>query len=61
MAKLYRAVLTTLLVTLAATALAAGTLRLAITQDEGTLTPYTYQTGYPGYELMALMRPALPA
>ncbi|MBX3143954.1 MAG: ABC transporter substrate-binding protein [Trueperaceae bacterium] len=55
MAKLYRAVLTTLLVTLAATALAAGTLRLAITQDEGTLTPYTYQTGYPGYELMALI------
>lgn len=31
------------------------TLRLAITQDEGTLTPYTYQTGYPGYELMTLI------
>ncbi len=30
-------------------------LRLAITQDEGTLTPYTYQTGYPGYELMTLI------
>jgi len=32
-----------------------GTLRMAITQDEGTLTPYTYQTGYPGYELMTLI------
>lgn len=31
------------------------TLRLAITQDEGTLTPYSYQTGYPGYELMTLI------
>jgi peptide/nickel transport system substrate-binding protein len=35
--------------------LAAGTIRIAITQDEGTLTPYTYQTGYPGYELMTLV------
>ncbi len=33
----------------------SGTLRMAITQDEGTLTPYTYQTGYPGYELMTLI------
>lgn len=32
-----------------------ATLRMAITQDEGTLTPYTYQTGYPGYELMTLV------
>ena len=31
------------------------TVRVAITQDEGTLTPYTYQTGYPGYELMTLV------
>ncbi len=31
------------------------TLRMAITQDEGTLTPYSYQTGYPGYELMTLI------
>jgi len=30
-------------------------MRMAITQDEGTLTPYTYQTGYPGYELMTLI------
>ena len=30
-------------------------LRLAITQDEGTLNPFTYQTGYPGYELMTLI------
>ncbi len=39
----------------AATASAAGTLRMAITVDEGTLTPYTYQSGYPGYELMTLI------
>ena len=31
------------------------TLRLAITQDEGTLSPFSYQTGYPGYELMTLI------
>ena len=30
-------------------------LRIALTQDEGTLTPYTYQTGYPGYEIMTLI------
>lgn len=30
-------------------------LRVAITGDEGTLTPYTYVTGYPGYELMTLI------
>jgi peptide/nickel transport system substrate-binding protein len=50
-----------LLSTLVAAALSLGaigaaqTLRMAITQDEGTLTPYTYQTGYPGYELMTLV------
>jgi peptide/nickel transport system substrate-binding protein len=58
MALLARALGATLLVTLTATAslaLGAGTLRMAITQDEGTLTPYTYQTGYPGYELMTLI------
>jgi len=32
-----------------------GTLRLAIPGDEGSLTPYTYVTGYPGYELMSLV------
>lgn len=31
------------------------TLRLAVSQDEGALTPYAYQTGYPGYELMTLI------
>lgn len=30
-------------------------LRLAIPGDEGSLTPYTYVTGYPGYELMTLV------
>lgn len=47
-----------LLFTLFAAALAEHTgrsLRLAITQDEGTLNPFTYQTGYPGYELMTLI------
>lgn len=42
----------------AAAALAArpsGSLRMAISSDEGTLTPYTYVTGYPGYELMTLI------
>lgn len=38
-----------------ATIAGAQTLRMAITVDEGTLTPYTYQTGYPGYELMTLI------
>lgn len=28
---------------------------LAITQDEGELTPYTYVTGYPGYNVMSLV------
>ena len=39
----------------AAGAQADPPLRLAITGDEGTLTPYTYVTGYPGYELMTLI------
>jgi peptide/nickel transport system substrate-binding protein len=55
---LFRSIGSTLLVlalTFASAALAQGTLRMAITQDEGTLTPYTYQTGYPGYELMTLI------
>lgn len=52
----------TMLALAATLALALGTvtaqstpLRIAITQDEGVLTPYTYQTGYPGYELMTLI------
>jgi peptide/nickel transport system substrate-binding protein len=36
-------------------AAAHGTLRLAIPGEEGALTPYTYRTGYPGYELMTLV------
>jgi peptide/nickel transport system substrate-binding protein len=32
-----------------------GSLRLAITRDEGHLNPYTYQTGYPGWNLMTLV------
>jgi peptide/nickel transport system substrate-binding protein len=30
-------------------------LRMAITRDEGALNPYTYQTGYPGWNLMTLV------
>lgn len=54
-----RKVFVCLTLLLLATPVLAGhsgtTLRLAITQDEGTLTPYSYQTGYPGYELMTLI------
>lgn len=32
-----------------------ATLRMAITRDEGSLNPYTYQTGYPGWNLMTLV------
>lgn len=32
-----------------------GVLRVAITRDEGSLNPYTYQTGYPGWLLMTLV------
>ena len=30
-------------------------LRMAITRDEGSLNPYTYQTGYPGWNIMTLI------
>lgn len=30
-------------------------MRLAITRDEGWLNPYTYQSGYPGWNLMTLV------
>jgi peptide/nickel transport system substrate-binding protein len=33
----------------------APALRMAITRDEGSLNPYTYQTGYPGWNLMTLV------
>ncbi|MGQ0569578.1 MAG: ABC transporter substrate-binding protein [Armatimonadota bacterium] len=33
----------------------SGSLRMAITRDEGSLNPYTYQTGYPGWNLMTLI------
>lgn len=55
---LSRFVLVTTVVALVGSALAVNhgpPMRMAITQDEGTLTPYTYQTGYPGYELMTLI------
>lgn len=32
-----------------------GGVRLAITRDEGWLNPYTYQSGYPGWNLMTLV------
>jgi peptide/nickel transport system substrate-binding protein len=32
-----------------------STLRMAITRDEGALNPYTYQSGYPGWNLMTLV------
>ena len=32
-----------------------GTVRIAITRDEGYLNPYTYQSGYPGWNLMTLV------
>lgn len=35
-------------------ATASAQLRLGITGDEGTLTPYTYVTGYPGWNLLLL-------
>lgn len=33
----------------------ATALTVAISGDEGTLTPYTYSSGYPGYNLMSLV------
>ena len=32
-----------------------GVVRLAITRDEGWLNPYTYQTGFPGWNIMTLV------
>lgn len=51
----FAALITLALVTVGFAEHTDRTLRMAITQDEGTLTPYTYQTGYPGYELMTLI------
>lgn len=34
---------------------AASQLRIAISQDEGTLNPYTYRTGSPGHNLLLLV------
>ena len=55
MPKVARALVAAMLVAWTGFVLAQTPLRMAITQDEGTLTPYTYQTGYPGYELMTLI------
>src|SRR3990172_1935009 len=32
-----------------------GTVRIAIRRDEGSLNPYTYQSGYPGWNIMTLV------
>lgn len=40
---------------LPATQAQTGPVRLAITRDEGTLNPYTYQSGYPGWNIMTLV------
>ena len=32
----------------------AETVRMSITDDESTITPYTYVTGYPGWNLLTL-------
>ena len=40
---------------LPATQAQTGAVRLAITRDEGWLNPYTYQTGFPGWNLMTLV------
>ncbi len=39
----------------APTAGQSAALRMAITRDEGSLNPYTYQSGYPGWNLMTLV------
>lgn len=39
----------------AAGAQGSGTVRMAITQNDKNWTPYTYQTGYPGYNVLTLM------
>ncbi len=33
----------------------SGPLRIAIHRDEGSLNPYTYQSGYPGWNIMTLV------
>lgn len=37
----------------------AQSLRVAILRDEGTLQPYTYVTGYPGWNMLSLLYDAL--
>ncbi len=49
------AVVVTTPATFGAPAPQAGTVRIAITRDEETLNPYTYQSGYPGWNLMTLI------
>lgn len=34
---------------------APGRVRIAITQNDKNWTPYTYQTGYPGYNVLTIM------
>lgn len=40
-------------------AASAKSLRVAILRDEGTLQPYTYVTGYPGWNMLSLVYDAL--
>jgi peptide/nickel transport system substrate-binding protein len=40
-------------------AAASQSLRVAILRDEGTLQPYTYVTGYPGWNMLSLIYDAL--
>ena len=49
-------ILIAVLATMPAAGLAqTGTVRIAIGTEEGTLNPYTYRTGYPGWNLMTLV------
>lgn len=45
--------------TAAPAAAPAQSLRVAILRDEGTLQPYTYVTGYPGWNMLSLVYDAL--
>lgn len=49
-------ILIAVLATIPAAGLAqTGAVRIAITRDEGSLNPYTYQSGYPGWNIMTLV------
>jgi len=49
-------ILIAVLATIPAAGLAqTGAVRIAIRRDEGSLNPYTYQSGYPGWNIMTLV------